>query len=62
MYFQIIGVSTSLAIPSGLGDEYGEWPMYTRARNKFFDSRWYSNVTVNTLQTCGIQSNVNLLK
>jgi hypothetical protein len=42
----LLQVYSSLAIPAGDGDRFGDWPMYVRAMGQFFGLPWFSSVAI----------------
>lgn len=42
----LLQVHSSLAIPAGPGERFGDWPMYARATNHFFGLPWYSSIAI----------------
>jgi hypothetical protein len=41
---EVLQVSTSLVVPTGLGDRFGDWPLYVRAWHDFYGGAYYSDV------------------
>jgi hypothetical protein len=44
--FQVLQVYGSLAIPSGNGARFGDWPMYARASHELHRKEWYSSIAI----------------
>ena len=42
----LLQVYSSLAIPAGDGDRFGDWPMYVRATGQFFGLPWFSSIAI----------------
>jgi hypothetical protein len=42
----LLQVYSSLAIAAGIGERFGDWPMYIRCTNNFFGAPWYSSIAI----------------
>jgi hypothetical protein len=42
----LLQVYNSLAIAVGIGERFGDWPMYIRCTNNFFGAPWYSSIAI----------------
>ena len=46
MCLQTLQIYRSLAVSPGLGDRYGDVPMFTRATSLFIGKEWFGNISI----------------